>query len=206
MGVAGKLDSEYFLDLQTMTGWGKTLTAFAEWCQPQKGWLALDIGCGPGLLPALFQRLGCIALGIDMDDAMFAPQPLHPLVAHADGHSLPFPQACFNLVTASNLLFLLADPRPLLFEVTRVLKPGGEAAFLNPSELLTLNAAIMFADQRNLQGLARDTFLNWAARAEKNHRWDRAQMIALLESVGLTFYETELRIGAGFARFSRARL
>jgi SAM-dependent methyltransferase len=205
MGFETMRDEEYFLDLQTQTGWGRTLAVFADWCQPRVGWKTLDIGCGPGLLPALFQAKKCWAVGIDLEQGMFLPQPLHPLVAVTDVHRLPFPSAAFDQVSASNLLFLLSDPQSALREMVRVLQVGGQVALLNPSENLTVQAARGFVESRGLIGLARDTFLNWAARAEDNHRWNEAETRELFTVAGLKLDETDLKIGSGFARFSRGR-
>jgi SAM-dependent methyltransferase len=199
-------DAEYFLELQTQTGWGRTLAGFAAWCQAQPGWRVLDVGCGPGLLPALFARQGCPATGIDLDAAMFLPQPLHPQVLCASAEMLPFASGIFDLVTASNLLFLLADSRPVLSEMRRVARAGGVLALLNPSELLDQNAAAALADARALEGLARQTLLNWAARAEANHRWTEAETRSLLVSSGIQPVEISLRVGPGFARFTRGRV
>lgn len=206
MGINNLSDADYFLELQTRTGWGRTLADFAHWCRPLPGSLVLDIGCGPGLLLAIFRQSGCVAVGVDLDSKMFEPKPLHPLVVVSDGYNLPFPMACFDLVTASNLLFLLPDPYPLLAEIKRVLRVGGEVALLNPSEILTVKGAIKFVEERGLQGLARDTFLNWARRAEENHRWDSEAMSRVFNSVGLTLSESILKIGPGFARYSRGRV
>jgi ubiquinone/menaquinone biosynthesis C-methylase UbiE len=199
-------DAEYFLELQTQTGWGRTLAGFAAWCQAQPGWRVLDVGCGPGLLPALFARQGCPAFGIDLDTAMFLPQPLHLQVLCAQAEKLPFASGIFDLVTASNLLFLLADPRPVLGEMRRVTHPGGMLALLNPSELLDQKAAAALADARALDGLARQTLLNWAGRAEANQRWTEQETRELLVSSGIQPVEISLKIGPGFARFTRGRV
>ena len=199
-------DADTFLELQTQTGWGRTLAGFAAWCQAQPGWRVLDVGCGPGLLPALFARQGCQALGIDLEADMFLPQPLHPQVLVAQGEGLPFSGGMFDLVTASNLLFLLADPRPALDEMRRVARPGGMLALLNPSELLDQEAAAALAEAKTLQGLARASLLNWAQRAETNHRWTEADMNSMLLAAGIQPLENSLKVGPGFARFTRGRV
>ena len=196
-------DVDTFLELQTQTGWGRTLAGFAAWCQAQPGWRVLDVGCGPGLLPALFARQGCNALGLDLEADMFLPQPLHPQVLVAHGEALPFPGGMFDLVTASNLLFLLADPRPTLDEMRRVARPGGILALLNPSEYLNQDAAVVLAEAKALQGLARASLLNWAQRAEANHRWTEPEMNNLLLAAGIQPLENSLKVGPGFARFTR---
>lgn len=123
-------DSNYFLDLQTQTGWGRVLSRFRDWTNPQPGWLTLDVGCGPGLMPALLAQRGCCSLGLDIDPQMFIPTPLHPQVSAADVMHPPFPELIFDLVTASNLLFLLPDPQVALQEMTRRVRPCGQVATL----------------------------------------------------------------------------
>lgn len=203
-------DPAYFLELQTRTGWGQTLASFASWCAPQPGWRVLDIGCGPGLLPALFSGYGCQAWGIDLDMAMFQPAPLYPQVALASVYALPFADQSFDLLTASNLLFLLAEPRQALAEMSRVLRGeqdhprSGQLCLLNPSEKISVAAARTLAEARGLTGLAYESLLNWAGRAEAHARWDDAQLSALLADAGLQLQRSELRIGPGLARLACA--
>jgi 2-polyprenyl-3-methyl-5-hydroxy-6-metoxy-1,4-benzoquinol methylase len=59
---------------------GQVLAGFAAWCQPQPGWLALDIGCRPGLLPALLAQRGCRAYGADLDGALSSPTICTPQI------------------------------------------------------------------------------------------------------------------------------
>ena len=54
--------------------------------------------------------------------------------------------------------------------MTRLLHPDGQIVILNPSEHLNVGAANQLADQRGLDGLARETLINWVARAEAHHR------------------------------------
>lgn len=199
-------DADYFLELQTQTGWGQTLEAFAAWCAPQPGWRALDVGCGPGLLPALLEGYGCRAVGVDLDAAMFHPPRLHRRLAQADALHLPFAGGAFDLVLASNLLFLLEEPAAALSEMRRVLRPGGQVATLNPSERLSLETATALAEKRGLTGLSRQTLLNWASRAEANRRWTEGEMADLFRLAGLRLEETTLKVGPGLARFCRAVL
>ncbi len=197
-----KRDAEYYLQLQTQTGWGRTLESFARWCNPEPGWYTLDVGCGPGLLPALFSKMGCVAMGIDLDPGMFQPAPLHPRVAIGDVQNLPCRPGAFNLVTCSNLLFMLDDPDQALVEMGRILKSGGKIALLNPSELLNVKAAEEFAQARQMEGLSRSTFLNWAGRAEQHRRWSEDETAELFGKAGLTYGDSNLKIGPGFGRFS----
>jgi ubiquinone/menaquinone biosynthesis C-methylase UbiE len=198
-------EADYFLELQTRTGWGRVLARLRDWINPQAGWLTLDVGCGPGLMPALLAQRGCRALGVDFDPEMFRPDPLHPQVALADALRIPFPDETFDLVTASNLLFLLPQPEQALREMARLLRPGGQVVTLNPTEKLTLAAAEALANERGLTGFARDSLLNWASRAETHFHWTEAETTNLFAATGLELLETHVTMSPGFARFARGR-
>lgn len=192
-----------FMQIQTQSAWGRTLAGFATWTEPQPGWTALDVGSGPGLLPMLLSERGCRSYGCDLDMAALRGR-LHPALAQADAVRLPFPSAAFDLVTASNVLFLLPDPAAALSEMTRLLRPGGIVALLNPSEHMSIAAATELADARGLTGLDRDSLLGWAARAEANYRWNAAELSALFAEAGLQMVETVLKVGPGLARWAKA--
>ena len=136
---------------------------------------------------------------------MLLPAPLHPQVVAADVLHLPFSVQSFDLITASNLLFLLPDPQVTLREMTNLLHPNGQIAMLNPTEHLTVAAATELADKRNLSGLARDSLLNWAARAEAHFHWTESETAQLFAAAGLALTETHTTMGPGFARFARGR-
>ena len=196
-------DAEYFLSLQTETGWGRLLAQFRDWIDPQPDWLALDVGCGPGLMPALLDQRDCRSFGIDINYQMFLPSPLHPQVVTADVLQLPFPDLVFDLITASNLLFLLPDPQAALHAMRGKLRPGGQIAVLNPSEHLTVTNALKLIEARNLSGLARETLLNWAARAEAHFHWTEAESFELFAAVELEWVDTHIIMGPVFARLVR---
>jgi SAM-dependent methyltransferase len=195
-------DSDYFQELQTHTGWGRTLYGFAVWCAPQPGWLTLDVGCGPGLLPALFSKMSCKAVGVDLDIEMFKPLPLHLVVSVADVNALPFKFNAFDLITASNLVFLLPEPLQALIRLKQLLRSGGKLTMLNPSELLNQQAAVNFADKKGMEGIARDTLLNWAKRSEQHHRWTDDETRVLYTTAGMKYQGSVLKVGPGFGRFS----
>ena len=195
-------DSAYFQKLQTQTGWSRTLYGFAAWCSPEPEWLTLDVGCGPGLLPAIFSKFGCRAVGIDLDLEMFHPSPLHSMVAVANVYDLPFKSQTFDLITSSNLLFLLSEPIQALSMMKYLLCPGGKLAMLNPSEFLSEQAALDFVDENGLDGMARDTLLNWARRAIENHHWTDDETCVLYNQAGLKYMGSILKVGPGFGRFS----
>ena len=197
-------DSDYFLELQTKTGWGRMLASFVRWCAPAAGGLALDVGCGPGLLPGLLTQDGAFAIGCDADVMMFAER-LHPALLAADGCCLPFPGGAFELVTASNLLFLHPQPQSLLNEMARVVRVGGEVCLLNPSEAMSTAAAEVLANENGLDGLARETLLNYARRAEAHYRWGTDKLADMYAQAGLQMTDTAVRMGAGLVRYVKGR-
>lgn len=196
-------DSKYFLELQTKTGWSRVLERFADWSAPAPGALAVDIGTGPGLFAALLAERGARAIGLDLDQANFTV-PQHDALAVADALQLPFGTATIDLATASNLLFLLPDPPAGLAEIARVLRPGGQLCTLNPSEIMNIAAATALADEAELEGLARDTLINYGRRAEKYHAWGEADLVTLFVVAGLTLIDTKTTMGVGLVRFARA--
>ncbi|MFZ2097715.1 MAG: methyltransferase domain-containing protein [Anaerolineales bacterium] len=115
---------------------------------------------------------------------------------------MPFARQCFDLITVVNLLFLLATPVQTLVDMKHFLKPGGKLAMLNPSELMDEQAASLFADERGLEGMARETLVNWVKRATHNQRWTEKETHALYYEAGMQCMETRVRMGPGFARFS----
>jgi hypothetical protein len=81
----------------------------------------------------------------------------------------------------------------------------GQVCLLNPSERMSVAAAAHLADERHLEGVARSSLLDWAARAEKHARWNESDLRALLSSAGLRLEATTTRMGPGLARLARAR-
>ncbi|TDI29994.1 MAG: glycosyltransferase [Acidobacteria bacterium] len=93
----------------------------------------LDIGCGLGTLLLEAGRHGASALGIEPDPRSLVLSrhrlareggPAVGVVA-AVGESLPLADASCDVVTCCSVLEHVEDPRAVLAEVARVLKPGG---------------------------------------------------------------------------------
>ena len=133
---------------------------------------------------------------------MFQPAPLHPGVAVGDAYYLPLKRAAFDLITCSNLLFMLHEPVQVLIELSQRLVPGGKLAMLNPSEQLNVQAAQEFAAEKKMDGIARQTLLTWASRAERCHRWSESETEMLYHQAGMVYSGSVLKVGPGFGRFS----
>ena len=84
-----------------------------------------------------------------------------------------------------------------------VIRLDGQICLLNPSENLSVAMAESLIKERGLQGVARDSLLGWAQRAEAHHRWTEKELNNLFAAAGLSLVDTEVKIGPGLARFAR---
>ncbi|MFL5494037.1 MAG: bifunctional 2-polyprenyl-6-hydroxyphenol methylase/3-demethylubiquinol 3-O-methyltransferase UbiG [Gemmatimonadales bacterium] len=94
--------------------------------------LALDIGCGGGLLAEEFARLGCTVTGVDPSEESLAAARTHAVgqslpitYRSASGEALPFADASFDVAYCCDVLEHVSDLRRVIAETARVLKPGG---------------------------------------------------------------------------------
>lgn len=93
----------------------------------------LDIATGTGALLGELARAPArprSVVGVDLSSAMLSRVPALPRgwkLVRGDANALPFPDAGFDVVTASYLLHLLdsAQRASVIGEVRRVLAPGG---------------------------------------------------------------------------------
>jgi SAM-dependent methyltransferase len=82
----------------------------------------LEVGCGTGavLLP------GAQGADIHLPTLRWAgAQGTVQTLTAADGHHLPYPDQSFNIVYCHFLLLWVAEPRRVLAEMARVVRPGG---------------------------------------------------------------------------------
>lgn len=111
-----------------------------------RGKSLLDLGCGAGENSVYFARQGANCVASDCSPGMV--QTAQKLAAAngvqlegrvIDAMAIDFPDNCFDVVYASNLLHHIPDVSVTLREMHRVLKPGGKACFWDP---LTHNPVI----------------------------------------------------------------
>ena len=112
-----------------------------------RGRTVLEVGCGAGVDLARFVKGGAHVTGVDLAPsaielarANFAQQGLQGRFEVADGEHLPFPDNTFDLIYAHGVVQYTADPRQLVMECQRVLKPGGQAVFQVYNRVSWLNA------------------------------------------------------------------
>jgi SAM-dependent methyltransferase len=102
-----------------------------------RGQRLLEIGCGIGTDLARFARGGARVVGLDLSETAVALAQKN-LAAHGlcgtlmigDGSTLPFADASLDVVYAHGVLQYAPDPRKIVEEAQRVLKPGGTAIFM----------------------------------------------------------------------------
>jgi len=100
----------------------------------------LEVGTGTGLVAGqLSRKTGCNVVGLDLSDQMLsqarrnlAARGLWPAVQLVEGQaeSLPFAGGVFDAVVFTFLLRYVVDPLATLYELARVVKPGGQVAYL----------------------------------------------------------------------------
>jgi SAM-dependent methyltransferase len=95
--------------------------------------IVLDLGAGAGILQQMnFRGIAAKICGVDLDPRVLE-NPMLDEGRIADGESVPYPDAAFDVVFANNVLEHLPDPYSVLTEVARILKPGGVFMFKTPN-------------------------------------------------------------------------
>ena len=101
----------------------------------------LDIGCGNGdlLFDLLHHHPSCLAVGIELSDAMTtivrrrntSRGAGHRLkLATADWNRLPFSDGSFDRIVACNIIYFWERPQDSLSEIRRILKSDGKVTIM----------------------------------------------------------------------------
>ena len=118
--------------------------------RPLTGKLALDVGCGAGLLAEPLARLGAEVTAVDAAPELIAVAKLH---AEGQGLNIDYRAAGveeldgqFDLVTAMEVIEHVADPQQFVNDLAARLAPGGLLILSTPnktawSKLLTVTLA-----------------------------------------------------------------
>jgi SAM-dependent methyltransferase len=102
----------------------------------------LDLGCGDGRITALVRRrLGARweLVGVDPDPAevdLARETGIYTRLHVAPGERVPEPDGSFDTVFSNSVLEHIPDVRPVLGEVSRLLRPGGAFVFTVPTPTL----------------------------------------------------------------------
>lgn len=96
----------------------------------------LDLGCGMGWSAATFHAAGFRVAAADLDLSTLLPEPRPGLRGVAcDATRLPFADGSFAVATAHAMLEHVPQPRRVLEEMARVLRPGGLLCIVGPNLL-----------------------------------------------------------------------
>ncbi len=176
------------LDTQSAQPFHQTITrtVFAL-LGPRPGFRALDVGCGTGAdARALAQLVGANGrvVGVDPSETMITQararsgdDALPVEFLRADAAHLNLPDASFDGCYAIRVFQHLEDPRAVLAEMARVLRPGGRVVAADPDHQTTVVDVVE-------RELAR-RFLNWRSDTIRNG-WIAYHMPAMMASLGLT--------------------
>ncbi len=117
---------DWFVDsaeLQQATWW-RFLRVISRYCLTGK---LLDVGCGTGSFLAEARKSGFDVVGQDVSPhfVQLCRQQYDLTVYETDLTTLPLPQASFDCVTAFDVIEHHPDPRQMLTDIHRLLRPGG---------------------------------------------------------------------------------
>lgn len=104
----------------------------------------LDIGAGHGeLIKRMREVLNVQSSVCDYTDALMKLPDQKVDIANLNHEPLPYADATFDVVTATEVIEHLEDYRQVLREIYRVLKPGGVCILSTPN-VLNLNSRLRF--------------------------------------------------------------
>jgi ubiquinone/menaquinone biosynthesis C-methylase UbiE len=117
-----------------------------------QGKKVLEVGCGAGIDLVRFARAGAIITGIDLSKTSIdlARKNIDQNGMKAElyvmnGEDMHLPDTDFDVVYAHGVLQYTANPKKMIAEIYRVLKPGGEAILMvyNRDSWLNLLSKLM---------------------------------------------------------------
>jgi ubiquinone/menaquinone biosynthesis C-methylase UbiE len=125
-------------DVFTPQANARLIAAFIRLSGLPRGSRVADLGCGSGVFTELLRREGYASVGLDISPRLVAlgrsKYPGLELI-EGDAENLPFDSESLDGVLLSGLLHHFPDPRRLIAEVRRVLKPGGRFVGFDPNRM-----------------------------------------------------------------------
>jgi len=102
--------------------------------RPGRGALLLDVGCGNGEFLNKVQALGWNAIGLECDHAACDVASSRGLqIVRGSVPNTPFENASFDAISLHHVIEHVHDPRAVLKEIFRILKPGGTMVLTTPN-------------------------------------------------------------------------
>jgi SAM-dependent methyltransferase len=124
-------------DVESALRYVQRYTAFVSAHVPGPGSRILDVGCGGGWSTWDLRRKGHQAEGLDLHADALEARTVDPELPYTQGDAtrLPFPDGTFDAVAMRDVLEHVPDPRKVLEESVRVLRPGGRLIVVGPNLL-----------------------------------------------------------------------
>ena len=150
---------------------------------PKSGVL-LDIGCGTGLFVERYVGTGCSAVGLDISRKMIEKARCRCTSCDftiGTGEKIPFRDNSFDGISSLLVFSYVKDPKEMLSEAFRVLKPGGSIAICTlGKKLLTrgIPAIYQISEKININHVVMKDF--------GEHYYDRLEMEELFTEAGFS--------------------
>jgi len=153
----------------------------------------LDVGCSPGHLAMALVKAGFDVQGIDLNSLWLEkyvpgwPERLRIRHTNLEQDPLPFPDRSFDMVTFTEVLEHIAikDPRDVLADICRVLRPGGRLLLSTPN----------VANLSNVVALVQGENVFWPPEMfyrsldRHNREYTPSEVLQLVERSGFAHYE-----------------
>jgi ubiquinone/menaquinone biosynthesis C-methylase UbiE len=183
-------------------------TAAKETSSDRRKFQVLDVDCGPGNLTFAMAEAGFTVLGLEPYGALVelarekrrAKRLANLAFTHGDlATDTMLRKASFDQVVNVHSLYAHPDPRAVLTQSWRVLKPGGQAIFVNHTEAVQLWATFQQVRRRQgtkaaLRCLSLWLLPHWLFEATRRrigpHYWNEPTFTANLLAAGFTVLET----------------
>ena len=179
----GKLGRDYYhhrISRRTQDVQQYTARIFQRYIR--KSDIVLDFGCGTG---GILSSLDCAhRLGVEINEASVDDARSAGIVVYADAHDVP--SASVDVVITHHALEHVPDPMACLFQLLRVVKPGGIIIVVVPAEA---------------PGARR--FRTWRAVKDLHlYSWNPLSLGNLMAEAGFTIDSARI-LSAGYSRFNR---
>ena len=172
-------------------------TAYIERCAGGlKGKVAVDVGCGGGLLSEALAQRGARVTGIDLAEEVLAAARLHasqsgaPVQYRAVSAEALAAEApgSFDLVTCLEMLEHVPDPASVVTACARLVKPGGTVVFSTINRNPKAYALAILAAEYLLNLVARGTH-DYAKliRPSELERWASRAGLSVRQIRGLVY-------------------
>ncbi|MEO8745557.1 MAG: class I SAM-dependent methyltransferase [Candidatus Dormiibacterota bacterium] len=161
----------------------------------------VDLGCGDGLLTRIVLeevgRRNVVGVDPDASEAAHAEDlGIYSAVHTVGGDMVPEPDGSFDWVLSNSVLEHIDQIEPVLAEVGRLLRPGGEFIFTVPGP--DFHACLRGP---LLPGASRDAYLRHLdSRVAHRRYWGRSEWQNALSPTGLSVVDATPYLGVGQVR------